>query len=356
MNATQIKSQFNIDRSNNRDNSTVDMNQRIDNQLNVKKSLFIPPFWAHFLSGGIAGTVSAIITCPLEVVKTRFQSSHYKNTVKGIPFSKYPLKATWFHIKGTLDAVRSVYRNEGLFALWKGIGATVIGVMPSRAIFFSTYQTTKSLLAQDQLGGGALIHLASALTAGITTSTLTNPIWLIKTRMQLQSNTLFFKQGTYYKNSWHCLKTVIEKEGAKALYQGLSASYLGVIEGTIQWMTYEKLKKIASEYHHRERGNQKEKTLREWVDYFMIAATAKVVACCIAYPHEVLRTRLRQGKTSDGVIKYTGLIQATKSIFKEEGIYAFYGGMTAHLMRVVPNAAIMFCCYEFLIHTFQPKS
>ena len=31
---------------------------------------------------------------------------------------------------------------------------------------------------------------------------------------------------------------------------------------------------------------------------------------------------------------------------------ALYGGMTAHLMRVVPNAAILFCCYELVVSFF----
>jgi solute carrier family 25, member 33/36 len=30
-----------------------------------------------------------------------------------------------------------------------------------------------------------------------------------------------------------------------------------------------------------------------------------------------------------------------------------YGGMTAHMMRVVPNSAIMFFCYEFLTHLYH---
>ena len=34
----------------------------------------------------------------------------------------------------------------------------------------------------------------------------------------------------------------------------------------------------------------------------------------------------------------------------EEGVGALYGGLTAHLMRVVPNAAILFATVEFIVH------
>jgi len=67
-----------------------------------------------------------------------------------------------------------------------------------------------------------------------------------------------------------------------------------------------------------------------------------------------LRTRLRQSpELADGKSKYTSLIQASKLIYKEEGLIALYGGMTAHLMRVVPNAAIMLFCYEAVVAAFQ---
>jgi solute carrier family 25 protein 33/36 len=34
---------------------------------------------------------------------------------------------------------------------------------------------------------------------------------------------------------------------------------------------------------------------------------------------------------------------------------SLYGGMSAHLMRVVPNAAIMFFCYEAILHHFSQE-
>ena len=36
-----------------------------------------PKPWVHFVAGGIGGTVGAVVTCPLDVVKTRLQSDVY---------------------------------------------------------------------------------------------------------------------------------------------------------------------------------------------------------------------------------------------------------------------------------------
>ena len=253
-----------------------------------------------------------------------------------------PFTSVAYHIRGTLNVLNSIYLKEGMGALWKGVGATVVGVMPSRAIYFSTYAKTKHVLI-DNNGGreGPLIHLLAAASAGIATATATNPIWLIKTRMQLQQS-----HNRIYTNSWDCLKKVFRAEGVRGLYKGLSASYLGVAEGTIQWVLYEKLKGYL---RTRDPGNH------DWLNYFMAAAGSKLFAATLTYPHEVLRTRLREQSASapGQLVKYRGLLQAAKLIVKEEGGVALYGGMTAHMMRVVPNSAIMFFCYEFLTHLYH---
>lgn len=75
---------------------------------------------------------------------------------------------------------------------------------------------------------------------------------------------------------------------------------------------------------------------------------AKAVASLITYPHEVIRTRLRQPPSSTGAHKYKSVVQALKLIVREEGAGALYGGLTAHMLRVVPNAACMFLIYELV--------
>ena len=60
---------------------------------------------------------------------------------------------------------------------------------------------------------------------------------------------------------------------------------------------------------------------------------------------QVLRTRLRQPLVN-GKVKYTGLVQTLRLVIAEEGARSLYGGLSAHLMRVIPNAAVMFFIYE----------
>ncbi|EGF78895.1 hypothetical protein BATDEDRAFT_20179 [Batrachochytrium dendrobatidis JAM81] len=315
-----------------------------------------PSFWLHFMAGGIGGTIGAAVTCPLEVVKTRLQSSLYRGTEISMHF-KNPVAGAMHHVRGVVNLLSSIHQKEGIRALWKGLGPNLIGVVPARAIYFSVYSQGKHVYSDLNRGKEtSLVHVLSAATAGLATATVTNPIWLIKTRMQLQSEDPTLRSLQTYKNSFHCAYIVARDEGIRGLYRGLSASVLGLAESTFQFVMYEYFKKIALE--------RKKETARlaglptndihlDWTGTFGVAASAKLIAAVCTYPHEVIRTRMRQTPV-DGVIKYIGLIQTAKVIFREEGIAALYGGMTAHLMRVVPNAAILFFCYESIIKFATP--
>lgn len=132
---------------------------------------------------------------------------------------------------------------------------------------------------------------------------------------------------------------IVRTEGIGGLYKGLTASYLGVSESTIQWVLYERLK------HFNEKHESS--NIPAWMRTVSAAGTAKMVATLITYPHEVLRTRMRQ--QPEGPPKYTGLVQTFRVVLHEEGFAAFYGGFTAHLLRVIPNAIVTFSIFEFVL-------
>jgi solute carrier family 25 protein 33/36 len=124
------------------------------------------------------------------------------------------------------------------------LGPNLIGIVPARSIYFSCYSKGKELYTK--LNGNvenALVHTASAITSGSCTALCTNPIWLVKTRMQLQSEARMKNSNiALYRNSLHCIQSVIKQEGIFGLYNGLSASLLGLSESTLQFVMYEHFK------------------------------------------------------------------------------------------------------------------
>lgn len=81
------------------------------------------------------------------------------------------------------------------------------------------------------------------------------------------------------------------------------------------------------------------------VDYMIAGAVSKTIACCVAYPHEVVRTRLREENS-----RYRGFFQTLHTIFREEGNRGLYRGLSAQLVRQIPNTAIMMTTYEATVY------
>ena len=172
-----------------------------------------------------------------------------------------------------------IYREESFRALFKGLGPTLVGAVPARSINFFTYGNGKRIIA-DKFNDGvenSWVHLAAAAAAGIATGTATNPIWVVKTRLQLEQG-----NGAVLGGSVACVRRILREEGVRGFYKGLSASYLGVTEGTIQWVLYERLKALT----HAATADETSSAAR-WAGMLGSAGGAKFVASLITYPHEV---------------------------------------------------------------------
>lgn len=111
-------------------NSTFTSSQTVAGRLSSSGAP--PSFWLHFTAGGLAGTIGAVATCPLEVVKTRLQSSLYTPT-------HTPTSNPLTNMRGVVRLLVDIARVEGVRALWKGVGPNLIGVVPARSIHFAVY-------------------------------------------------------------------------------------------------------------------------------------------------------------------------------------------------------------------------
>jgi solute carrier family 25 protein 33/36 len=202
-------------------------------------------------------------------------------------------RSSLLHIRETGEILWQVPKVEGYRALFKGLGPNLIGVVPARAINFYTYGNGKRIISEYFNNGkeAPWVHLCAAACAGVVTGTATNPIWLVKTRLQLDKNTHADGRGRQYKNAFDCTMQTIRKEGIPGLYRGLTASYLGVAESTMQWMLYERMKLALARREERIKTSGRPLTAWDqtvaWTGKITAAGSAKFIAALLTYPHEV---------------------------------------------------------------------
>lgn len=248
-------------------------------------------------AGGIA---TAVVTAPLDVLRTRFQSNHYSHLWQSSAVVTLPQTSSakaWFErVKITSRSVIVAQKLQGWRGLYSGLGPSILGAPPATAVYLCTYGNCKRIYA-DWFGlkeNASNVHAAAAATAGIITCTATNPIWVIKTRMQLDSSPK--PSRPRHRPALQYVMHILKQEGIRGFYRGLSASYLGATEGALHLVLYERFKQISQsntalpravlDHHPPSQGNRWNIVL-SYVGIGGSAAIAKLIAGVIAYPHEV---------------------------------------------------------------------
>ncbi|XP_010534553.1 PREDICTED: mitochondrial substrate carrier family protein B isoform X2 [Tarenaya hassleriana] len=179
----------------------------------------------HFVAGGLAGITAASATYPLDLVRTRLAA-----------------QTNIMYYNGIWHALRTISSEEGILGLYKGLGATLLGVGPSIAISFSVYETLRSYWRSNRSHDSTvMISLACGSLSGIVSSTATFPLDLVRRRKQLEG--AGGREVVYKTGLFGTMKHIVRTEGVRGLYRGILPEYYKVVPGVgICFMTYETLK------------------------------------------------------------------------------------------------------------------
>lgn len=93
------------------------------------------------LAGAIGGFTSGIVTCPLDVIKTKLQAQG--------GFAQHGSRHTRVY-KGLIGTASVIWNQEGIRGLYRGLGPIVMGYLPTWAVWFTVYNRTKRFLSEYQ--------------------------------------------------------------------------------------------------------------------------------------------------------------------------------------------------------------
>lgn len=96
------------------------------------------------LAGAIGGFTSGIVTCPLDVIKTKLQAQGGINLQRGIHVGQPQI------YKGLFGTASVIWRDEGLRGMYRGLGPIIMGYLPTWAVWFTVYNKSKQVIGQHQ--------------------------------------------------------------------------------------------------------------------------------------------------------------------------------------------------------------
>ena len=340
----------------------------------------------NLIAGGTAGLFEALCCHPLDTIKVRMQI--YKRAISGGGTAVKP--------PGFIKTGKSIYAQEGFLALYKGLGAVVIGIIPKMAIRFSSYEFYRTLLADEKTGivstGNTFL---AGVGAGVTEAVMVvNPMEVVKIRLQAQhlapaaaaaapdqtlqtaaagiapamaasatatgaatatatatataAATSTVKKAAAepvkYKNAVHACYTIVKEEGFGALYRGVSltAARQATNQGA-NFTVYSKIKEFLQKYHQTD-------VLPSW-ETSCIGLISGAIGPFSNAPLDTIKTRLQRDKSHSADKTTSGwgkIMKVGSQLLKEEGFAALYKGITPRVMRVAPGQAVTFTVYEFV--------
>ncbi|CAI4064875.1 NAD+ transporter SKDI_09G1570 [Saccharomyces kudriavzevii IFO 1802] len=288
------------------------------------------------LSGAFAGFLSGVAVCPLDVAKTRLQAQGLQSRFEN-PY-----------YRGIMGTLSTIMRDEGPRGLYKGLVPIVLGYFPTWMIYFSAYEFSKKFFHGIFPQFDFIAQSCAAIAAGAASTSLTNPIWVVKTRLMLQSD--LGEHPTHYKGTFDAFRKMSSQEGFKAFYAGLVPSLLGLFHVAIHFPIYEDLK-IRFHCYSRE-NNSNTINLQRLI---IASSVSKMIASAVTYPHEILRTRMQLKSDIPNSIQRR-LFPLIKTTYAQEGLKGFYSGFTTNLIRTIPASAITLVSFEYFRNRLENVS
>ncbi|XP_015177391.1 PREDICTED: mitochondrial coenzyme A transporter SLC25A42-like isoform X1 [Polistes dominula] len=274
--------------------------------------------WTSLLAGATAGGLAKTVIAPLDRTKINFQ------------ISQKPYSA-----KAAVVFLINSFQKEGLLSLWRGNSATMARIVPYAAIQFTAHEQWKRILQVENPETAVPVkRLMAGSLAGVTSQGLTYPLDLVRARMAVTLK-------SEYKTLRQMILRIYKDEGFLAFYRGFTPTMLGVIPyaGT-SFFTYDTLKHLVAEYSHYTSEIPGMTTALS----LLCGAVAGVVGQTSSYPLDIVRRRMQTAAIKNR--HYQTVTSTIVKIYKEEGLMAFFKGLSMNWVKGPIAVGISFATYD----------
>lgn len=291
--------------------------------------------------------LTRLIAAPLDLLKIRFQvqPTHIANKAK---------------YTSVLQAVRSVYAEEGLRSFWRGnVAATGLWVSYSALQFASYRALNRWWERNDNIATlnipTVAISATSGAVAGVTACVLTYPLDFFRTA--------FASQGVpkRFPTMRSLIMHVWTTQRLRGFYSGLGATVVQIAPYVgLSFGVYSTLNEMSVK--HRQIGEEGIwKPMTTALSYGGNGALAGIVSKLAVYPLDTVKKRMQMRNvprcTSYGMIPmYSSSWSCFLDVLQHEGIRGLYKGTVPSLLKSAVAASSTFASYEIALKFLRHAS
>ncbi|XP_020580060.1 mitochondrial substrate carrier family protein ucpB isoform X2 [Phalaenopsis equestris] len=269
----------------------------------------------HFSTSGGAVAVATAFTHPLDVVKVRLQMQ--------LLGQRGPLL-------GMGEVFGRIMKVEGARGLYLGLAPALARSALYGGLRLGLYEPSKSLCNLMFGSTNIFVKIASGAFSGALATALTNPMEVLKVRLQMNSGR--GPTGEMHK--------IVSEEGFRALWKGVGPAMTRASALTAsQLATYDESKQALLRWTHLEEGFHL---------HLISSSVAGTVGTLVTAPVDMIKTRLMLQQDSRDVRSYRNVFHCAYQVVLTEGAGALYKGAFATFARIGPQTTITFLVCEKL--------
>jgi len=290
----------------------------------------------QFLLSSIAGGFGIFTVYPLDLIKTRMMNQR----APGVEGTRL--------YQTSLDCLQKIVRYEGVQGLYRGLLPPLLAAGPEKFVKFTLNDMLRAVLSKDDGSSSSTTHwiteIVSGGCAGACQLLVTNPLEVVKIRMQMQGETAKAFQdkgfrvpkglGLHYMS----FTEIIRECGMTGLYKGAAACLMRDIPfGAIYFPAYAAF----MNYFVNREGSAGASSSN-----ILVSGTlAAVPASLLTSPMDLVKTRM-QVASRPGEEVYSGIGDCIRKIHQTEGIAAFFKGSFPRVARIAPQFGLSLFAYE----------
>lgn len=286
--------------------------------------------------GGAAATAALALLYPLDNIQTRMQQQRKKTK----QVASGPLQTTTASnntTQSTIQVVNQLIKEEGIAGLYSGFTSGLFAMVVSWFSYYYTYRVVQQNRVVQRLGiassTSAWSDLLNGTVAGTITCVLTNPLWVMNTRIKLRGSDQP-SQG-YPRELW----SLISEEGVAGLLQGIGPALVLVSNPALQFMCAEQFRRYLALNYGTAPGP---------IIEFCIGAITKLIATILTYPYNVIKTRMQENAN----VAHSAM-EIAANVFNDGGMRAFFAGLDVTMVQKLLNSALMFGFHKLFLQGFE---